>query len=89
MNLSHTTALTRDLKPFDVAFLSTDDSRFSWLKQQFLKSFEDWFTKIEVGPGVYEKFIKKQMFISSRTYKGHKIHGTYCHRTSIKSFRFA
>ena len=89
MNLSRTTALTRDLKPFDIAFLSTEDSRFSWLKQQFLKCFEGWFTKIEVGPRVYEKFIKKQMFISSHTYKGHKSHGTYCHRTSIKSFRFA
>ena len=55
---SSTTALTCELKPFDAPFLSTDDPRFSWLKQ-FTKYFEDWLTTVEVRPGVYEKFEKK------------------------------
>ena len=41
MNVSSTTSLTRELKPFEAPFLSTDDPRFSWLKHQNLKYFED------------------------------------------------
>ena len=53
MNVSSTTVLIRKLKPFDATFLSTDNAWFSWLKYQFLKSFEDWLTAIAVNPGVY------------------------------------
>ena len=42
MNVSSKTALTRELKPFEIPFLSTDDLWFSWLKYQILKYFEDW-----------------------------------------------
>ena len=58
MNVSSATALTRELKPFEAPFLSTDDPRFSWLKYQILTCFEDWLTIIEVRPGVHEKFEK-------------------------------
>ena len=55
MNVSSTTALTRELKPLEAPFLSTDNPRFLWLKYQILIYFEDWLKTIEVRPGVYEK----------------------------------
>ena len=55
MNVSSTTALTRELKPPEGPFLPTDDPRFLWLKYQILIYFEDWLKTIEVRPGVYEK----------------------------------
>ena len=63
MNVSSTIALTRELKPFETPFLSIDDPRFSWLKYQILKYFEDWLTTIEVRPGVHEKSEKQKMFM--------------------------
>ena len=51
------------MKRFEVTFLSTDDPWLSGLKYQVLKYFDDWFTKIEVRPSVYEKFEKQEMFI--------------------------
>ena len=33
MNVSITTTLTRELKPFEAPFLSTDDPRFLWLER--------------------------------------------------------
>ena len=55
MNVSSTTVLTRELKRFEVPLSSTDHPRFSWIKDQLFKYFQDWLTKIEVKPGVYEK----------------------------------
>ena len=73
INVSSTTASSRELKPFDPPFSSTDDLRFSWLKNQFLKYFEDWLRSTEERPGLYTKSEKQKMFISSQTYKGLKI----------------
>ena len=39
MNVSSTTALTRELKPLEAPFLSTDDQWFLWLKHQILIYF--------------------------------------------------
>ena len=39
MNVSSTTALTRELKPLEASFLSTDNPRFLWLKYQMLMYF--------------------------------------------------
>ena len=50
--VSSRTALTRELKPLGVPFLSTDDPRFSRLKYQILKYFEDWLKAFEVRPGL-------------------------------------
>ena len=40
--------VTRELKPFEIPFLSTDDSRFLSLRYQILKYFKNWLTTIEV-----------------------------------------
>ena len=63
MNVSSTTALTRELKQLQAPFLLTDDPRFLWLKYQILLYFEDWLKTIEVRPGVYEKSEKQRMFV--------------------------
>ena len=73
MNVSSTTASSRELKPFNAPFSSIDDPPFSWLKHQFLKYFEDWLRSIEERPGAYTKSQKQKMFLSSQTYEGVKI----------------
>ena len=61
------------LKPFNAPFSSIDDPWFSWLKNQFLKYFEDWLRSIEERPGAYTKSEKQKMFLSSQTFEGVKI----------------
>ena len=73
MDFSSTTASPCELKPFNTAFSSTVDPWFSWLKNQFLKYFEDWLRLIEERPGAYKKSEKQKMFMSSQTYEGLKI----------------
>ena len=49
MNVSSTTALTRELKPLEAPFLPIDDSWILWLKYQILIYFEGLKT-IELRP---------------------------------------
>ena len=63
MNVTSTTTLTCELKRLEAPFLSTYDLRFSWLKHQILKYFEDWLKAIEVRPGMSEKSEKQKTFI--------------------------
>ena len=67
------TTWSHELRPFNAPFSSTDDPWFSWLKNQFLKYFEDWLGSLEERTGAYTKFEEQKMFISSQTYKGLKI----------------
>ena len=63
MNVSSTSALTRELNPREARFLPTDDPRFLWLKYQILIYFEDGLNTVKVRPRVYEKSEKQKMFI--------------------------
>ena len=63
MNVSSTTALTRELKPLEAPFLPTDNPRVLWLNCQILIYFEDCLKTIEVRPGIYEKSRKRKMLI--------------------------
>ena len=47
MNVSSITSSSRQLKPFNAPFSSTDDPQFPWLKNQFLKCFEGWLRPIK------------------------------------------
>ena len=67
MYVSRTTASSHELEPFNAPFSSTNDPRFSWLKNQFLKYFEDGLRSIEERPGAYTKPEKQTMFISLHT----------------------
>ena len=50
MNVSRTTALSCELKPFNAPFPWTDDYEISLLKNPFLKNFDDCFRSIEARP---------------------------------------
>ena len=63
MNVTSTTALTRELKPLEAPFLTTDDPWILWLKYQILIYFQDWLKPIKVRLEVYEKSEKQKMFI--------------------------
>ena len=55
MTVGSTAASSRELKPFNAPFSSTDAPRFSWLKNQFLKNFKDWLRSFEKQPrGIYK-----------------------------------
>ena len=54
-NVSSTTASSCKSKPINAPFSSTDDPRFSWLKNQYLKYFEDWLSSVEERPGPWYK----------------------------------
>ena len=63
MNVSSTTALTREMKQLEAPFLSTGDPQFLWLKYKILIYFEDWLKIIEVRPGLSEKSEKQKLFM--------------------------
>ena len=63
MNVSSTSALTRELNPLEAPFLPTDDPRFLWLKYQILICFEDGLKTVKVRPRVYEKSEKQNVYI--------------------------
>ena len=68
-NYEHVHKLKPNLKPFD----SPNDSRLSWLTNDFLDYFNDWLVSIENRPGNYDKTAKSKMFISWQTHQGLKI----------------
>ena len=63
MNVSKTTALSCELKPFNAPFPWTDDYEFSLLKNPFLKNFDEWFRSIEARPEACTKSVKQKMFM--------------------------
>ena len=54
-------------------FTSVNDPRFSWLRNVFLKYFQDWLNSTEQRQGNFTKDAGQKMFISSQTYEGLKI----------------
>ena len=80
MNVSSTTASSRELKPFNAPFSSIDDPWFSWLKNQFLKYFKDWFRSIEERTEAYTKSKKQKMFVIASIQRREN-HSAFFHRT--------
>ena len=60
-------------KPFLAVFTSINDPRFSWLRNVFLKYFNDWRNSIEQRAGNFNKTAQSSMFISWQTHEGLKI----------------
>ena len=52
---------------------NVNDPRFSWLRNVFLKYFQDWLNSVEQRQGNFTKDARKKMFISSQIYEGLKI----------------
>ena len=51
-------------------FTSVNDPRFSWLRNVFLKYFQDWLNFVEQRQGNFTKDARQKKFISSQTYEG-------------------
>ena len=49
---------------------SVNDWRFSWLRNVFLKSFQDWLNSVQQCQGNFTKDTGQKMFISWQTYEG-------------------
>ena len=54
---------------------SVNDQRFSWLRNVFLKLFQDWLNSTQKRQGNFERDAGQKMFISWgwQTYEGFKI----------------
>jgi len=73
VNIRNIEGNRRDLKPFLKPFHSVNDQRFDWLKNDFLKYFEDWLKSIKNRPGPFTANARASMFIAWQTYEGIKI----------------
>ena len=73
VNIRNTKEAITKQKPQIVEFRSTNDPRFLWLTDVFLKYFEEWQTSIENRPGNFTKNAKSNMFLSWQTYECLKI----------------
>ena len=54
-------------------YRSSNDPRFEWLENVFLKYLADWLASIKVRPGLFTQEQRAQMFLSPQTYKGFQI----------------
>ena len=52
---------------------SVNERRFSWLRNVFFKSFQDWLNFVQQCQGNFTKDTGQKMFISWQTYEGLKI----------------
>ena len=52
---------------------NVNDRRFSWLRNVFLKSFQDWLNSVQQCQGNFTKDACHKMFISWQRYEGLKI----------------
>ena len=51
---------------------SVNDQRFSWLRNVFLKSFQDWLNSVQQCQGNFTKDASQKNFILWQTYEGLK-----------------
>ena len=51
-----------NLKPYS----DVNDVRFSWLKNEFLRYFQEWKNSIEIRPGDFTKNAQSNMFLSNK-----------------------
>ena len=73
MNTQNNQSLEFEWKPMLAPLRSVNDWRFSWLRNVFLKSFQDWLNSVQQCQGNFTKDAGQKMFISWQTYEGLKI----------------
>jgi hypothetical protein len=67
------------IKPYE----SVDDERLLWMKDTFMKYFDDWKTSIKTREGTFTPVEREKMFLSHQTYEGFKI-SVHSHVEAIK-----
>ena len=73
MNIQNNQSLEFEWIPMLAPLRSVNDRRFSWLRNVFLKSFQDWLNSVQQCQGNFTKDTGQKMFISWQTYEGLKI----------------
>ena len=79
MNIQNNQSLEFEWIPMLPPLRSVNDRRFSWLRNVFLKSFQDWLNSVQQCQGNFTKDAGQKMFISIswQTYEGLKISINY------------
>ena len=79
MNTQNNQSLEFEWKPMLAPLRSVNDRRFSWLRNVFLKSFQDWLNSVQQCQGNFTKDAGQKMFISIswQTYEGLKTSVNY------------
>ena len=74
MNIQNNQSLEFEWVPMLAPFIrSVNDWRFPWLRNVFIKSFQDWMNSVQQCQGNFTKDTGQKMFISWQTYEGLKI----------------
>ena len=73
LNTQNNQSLEFEWKPMLAPLRSVNDWRFSWLRNVFLKSFQDLLNSVQECLGNFTKGAGQKMFISWQTYEGLKI----------------
>lgn len=73
MNVRNTKEWNLKQKPFLKPYSSVNDERFDWLRDTFLKYFEDWKYSIENRQGNFTANAQSKMFLSWQTFEGLQI----------------
>ena len=64
MNTQNNQSLEFEWKPMLAPLRSVNDQRFSWLRNVFLKLFQDWLNSVQKRQGNVERDASQKMFIS-------------------------
>ena len=64
INTQNNQSLEFEWKPMLAALRSVNDRRFSWLRNVFLKLFQDWLNSVQKRQGNFERDAGQKMFIS-------------------------
>ena len=63
MNTQNNQSLEFEWKPMLAPLRSVNDQRFSWLRNVFLKLFQDWLNSVQKRQGNFERDAGQKMFI--------------------------
>ena len=64
MNIENSQFLEFERIPMLAPLRSVNDQRFSWLRNVFLKLFQDWLNSVQKRQGNFERDAGQKMFIS-------------------------
>ena len=73
INIQNNQSLEFDWIPMLASLRSINGQRFSWVRNVFLKSFEDWLNSVQQCQRNFTKDAGQKMFLSWQTYEGLKI----------------
>ena len=73
MNVRSTTEYQKKCNALLAPYRSTDDERFDWLENVFLKYLTDWKSSTESRKGAFTDDERGRMFLSMQTYNGLKM----------------